>query len=222
MPEAQQQAQAPKIRVMLVDDHTVMRAGARRILEDEPDIEVVAEAGDGEEALQLTDAVHPDVIALDIGMPGMDGVRMCQELHLRAQAPRILILTGHNNEGYVRALRRLGVHGYLLKSAGPDELVQAIRTVHSGRQVFSTSISRFLKPGAETEAPKLTRKELEMLVAVASGLKNHEIAEQHSISLNTVEFHMRNLFTKLGATSRADALMRAQRFGLIDLPDIGD
>ena len=222
MPEAQQHTQAPKIRVMLVDDHTVMRAGARRILEDEPDIEVVAEAGDGEEALQLSDALRPDVIALDIGMPGMDGVRMCQVLQQRVQSPRILILTGHDKEGYVRALRRLGVQGYLLKSAGPDELAQAIRTVHAGRQVFSTSISRFLQPGAEAEAPKLTRKEREMLVAVASGLRNLEIAEQHSISLNTVEFHMRNLFTKLGATSRADALMRAQRFGLIDLPDIGD
>ncbi len=220
MPEAQSQAPEAKIRVMLVDDHTVMRAGTRRILEDEPDIEVVGEAGDGAAALELNDALHPDVIALDIGMPGMDGVRMCQVLRQRDQAPRILILTGHDKEGYVRALRQLGVQGYLLKSAGPDELAQAIRTVHAGRQVFSTSIARFMRSGAEAEAPKLTRKEREMLVAVASGLKNHEIAEQHSITLNTVEFHMRNLFIKLNATSRADALMRAQRYGLIDLPDV--
>lgn len=209
----------PKIRVLLVDDHTVMRAGTRRILEDEPDIEVVGEASDGAEALRLTDTLAPDVVALDIGMPGMDGIRMCQALRDREQAPRVLVLTGHDKEVYVRALHQLGVRGYLLKSAGPDELVQAIRSVYAGREVFSSSIARFLSHGRTPGEPRLTRKEREMLTAVALGRKNLEIAQEHSITLNTVEFHMRNLFAKLGASSRADAVMRAQRLGWIDLPD---
>ncbi len=218
MSQAHEQTIGVKIRVVLVDDHTVMRAGTRRILEDEPDIEVVGEAGDGAEALRLSDEVAPDVIALDIGMPGMDGIRMCQALHERSRAPRILILTGHDKEGYVRALHQLGVQGYLLKSAGPDELVQAIRSIYAGEEVFSTEIARFLRQDGASGVPRLTRKERDMLTAVTLGRKNHEIASEQSITLNTVEFHMRNLFIKLGATSRADAVMRAQRLGWIDLP----
>lgn len=215
-------SQRDRIRVVLVDDHTVIRAGARRILEDEPDIEVVGEASDGAEALALIDEFAPDVVALDIAMPGMDGVRTCQALQEREHAPRILVLTGQDKEVYVRALRELGVHGYLLKSAGPDELVQAIRSVHAGQTVFSSSIARFLDEGRVGAEPRLTRKEREILQAIAQGLKNQEIAQEQSITLNTVEFHMRNLFIKLGASSRADALMRAQRLGWIDLPDAGE
>lgn len=222
MSEASARPAAPRIRVVLVDDHTVMRAGTRRILEDEPDIEVVGEAGDGIEALRLTDELAPDVIALDIGMPGMDGIRMCQALRQRSNAPRVLILTGHDKEVYVRALHQLGVQGYLLKSAGPDELAQAIRSVYAGQEVFSSGIARFLRQDGVSGAPRLTRKEREMLAAVAQGRKNHEIAAEQSITLNTVEFHMRNLFMKLGATSRADAVMRAQRLGWIDLPDTNE
>ncbi len=215
-------SQHDRIRVVLVDDHTVIRAGARRILEDEPDIEVVGEAGDGVEALALIDSYTPDVVALDIAMPGMDGVRTCQALQEREHAPRILILTGQDKEVYVRALRELGVHGYLLKSAGPDELVQAIRAVYAGQTVFSSSIARFLDEGRAGAEPRLTRKEREILVGIAQGYKNQEIAQEQSITLNTVEYHMRNLFMKLGASSRADALMRAQRLGWIDLPDANE
>lgn len=218
MSNSETQQDEAKIRVVLVDDHTVMRAGTRRILEDEADIEVVGEASDGEEALRLTDALAPDVIALDIGMPGMDGIRMCQALQRRVQSPRILILTGHDKEGYVRALHQLGVQGYLLKSAGPDELVHAIRSVFAGEEVFSSSIVRFLREGA-SGVPRLTRKEREILTALALGRKNQEIADEQTITLNTVEFHMRNLFVKLGANSRADAVMRAQRLGWVDLPN---
>lgn len=211
-----------RIRVALVDDHNVLRAGARRILEDEPDIEVVGEAGDGAEALDLIDHFAPDVVALDIGMPGMDGVRTCQVLREREHAPRILVLTGQDKEVYVRALRELGVHGYLLKSAGPEELIAAIRAVYAGQTVFSSSIAQYMDDAHAGAEPRLTRKEREILAAIAQGLKNQEIAQEQSISLNTVEFHMRNLFAKLGASSRADALVRAQRLGWIVLPDVSE
>ena len=178
---AAEEANEHRIRVALVDDHTVMRAGTRRILEDEPDIEVIGEAGDGAEALRLIDERVPDVVALDIGMPGMDGIRTCQALRQRERPPRILILTGHDKEVYVRALRQLGVQGYLLKSAGPDELVQAIRSVYAGQEVFSSSVERMLRQERATDEPRLTRKERDMLVAIAQGLKNQEIAQEQSI-----------------------------------------
>jgi DNA-binding NarL/FixJ family response regulator len=204
------------IRILLVDDHTVMRAGTRRILEDEPDFTVVGEAADGHEALCLTDATRPDVVVLDIGMPNLDGVQACQELRQRWPDLRILILTGHDNAALVRTLRRLGVEGYLLKSAAPHELVGAIRDVHHGRVVFDASARQALGSATGDESLRPTRKEREVLQALARGLKNRELADELHLSVNTVEYHLRNLFAKLGASSRADALMRAQRLGWLD------
>jgi len=208
-----------RIRVLLVDDHVVTRAGARRILEDAPDIEVVGEAGNGYEALDQADRLRPDVVALDIDMPGMDGIKACQALLSREAPPRVLALTGHDKEAYVRELTRLGVQGYLLKSAGPDELIQAVRDISNGGKAFSIAVSEKLRRVENDPLPHVTAKERSVLDAVARGLRNQEIADELSISLNTVEFHMRNLLDKLGASSRADALMRAQRLGWIAFPE---
>ena len=215
---AEEQTPAPPMRALLVDDHVVMRAGTRRILEDEDDIVVVGEADDGLMALELAKYTQPDVVVLDIAMPNLDGVRTCRALRRRYPAMRILILTGHDNEAYVRALRRLGVQGYLLKSAGPDELVGALRAIYHGDEVFSVSHGLDMA-GAQDDRPRPTGKEIEVLQAVARGLKNREVAEELGTSINTVEFHMRNLLTKLDATSRADALMQAQRLGWLDIHD---
>jgi DNA-binding NarL/FixJ family response regulator len=208
-----------RIRVLLVDDHLVTRAGARRILEDAPDIEVVGEASDGYEALDQAELLHPDVVALDIDMPGMDGIKACQALLRRENPPRVLALTGHDKEAYVRELTRLGVQGYLLKSAGPDELIRAVRDISGGGKAFSIAVSEKLRRVANDPGARVTAKERSVLSAVARGLRNQEIAEELSISLNTVEFHMRNLLDKLGASSRADALIRAQRLGWISFPE---
>ncbi len=208
-----------RIRVLLVDDHLVTRAGARRILEDAPDIGVIGEAGDGVEALKQVDSLHPDIVALDIDMPGMDGIKTCQALLSREKPPRVLALTGHDKDAYIREMTRLGVHGYLLKSAGPDELVKAVRDIYAGGAAFSSEVTEKLHRVANDPRPHVTAKERAVLREVALGLKNQEIASKLSISLNTVEFHMRNLLDKLGASSRADALMRAQRLGWIDVPD---
>lgn len=204
------------IRVLLVDDHTVMRAGTRRILEDEPDLVVVGEAGDGDEALRLADDGPPDVVLLDIAMPNMDGIKTCQALRARWPEVHVLVLTGHDNDALVRTFQRLGAHGYLLKSAGPHELVSAIREVNRGEMVFGDVATTAVGEGSLPEPLRPTRKELEVLALVANGCKNREVADALHLSVNTVEFHLRNLFVKLGASSRADALMRAQRLGWLD------
>src|SRR5262245_53169748 len=155
------------IRLLLVDDHTVMRAGTRRILEDEPDFTVVGEAGDGDEALRLADAVDADIMLLDVSMPTLDGVSACRQLRVQHPELRICVLTGYDSDTFVRALDRLGVDGYLLKSAGPDELVSAIRGVASGERVFCEPAIRVLEGGEANEGVAPTVKELAVLHAVA-------------------------------------------------------
>lgn len=208
-----------QIRVLLADDHTVMRAGTRRILEDEPDLVVVGEAGNGEEALRLAQDDLPDVVLLDIAMPNMDGIKACRELCARWPEVRVLVLTGHDNDTLVRTFYRLGAHGYLLKSAGPHELVSAIREVFQGGRVFTGVDAATADVAALPDLMRPTRKELEVLALVARGRKNREVADALHLSVNTVEYHLRNLFAKLGASSRTDALMRAQRLGWLDSPD---
>ena len=207
------------IRIVLVDDHTVMRAGTRRILEDEADFRVVGEAADGEEALRLARVHTPDVVVLDIALPGMDGVKVCQELRAEHPGMRILILTGHDNAALVRTLHTFGAAGYLLKSAAPHELVASIRAVHRGLPAYGEHARSVLAELAPGDPLHPTRKEIEVLRLVASGKKNREVAEELHLSVNTVEYHLRNLFTKLGASSRTDALMRAQRSGWLDSRD---
>lgn len=204
------------VRILLVDDHTVMRAGTRRILDDEPDLVVVGEAGDGGDALRLAEEHLPDVVLLDVAMPNMDGIKTCQALRSRWPEVRVLVLTGHDNDALVRTFHRLGAYGYLLKSAGPHELVSAIRDVHQGRLVFGEAEALTSQAELPPEPQRPTRKELEVLALVARGRKNREVAEELCLSVNTVEYHLRNLFAKLGASSRADALMRAQRLGWLD------
>lgn len=211
--------QAP-IRILLADDHTVMRAGTRRILEDEPDLVVVGEAGDGDEALRLAEDDLPDIVLLDIAMPRMDGIKTCQQLRARWPEMRILVLTGHDNDTLVRTFHRMGAHGYLLKSAGPHELVSAIREVCQGPAVFAGEQPHAAQDDPLMEVSRPTRKELEVLTLVARGRKNREVATELHLSVNTVEYHLRNLFVKLGASSRADALMRAQRLGWLDSHDL--
>lgn len=207
------------IRLLLVDDHTVMRAGTRRILEDEPDFMVVGEAGDGDEALRLADEVDADIMLLDVSMPTLDGVSACRQLRVQHPELRICVLTGHDSDTFVRALDRLGVDGYLLKSAGPDELVSAIRGVACGERVFCEPATRVLEGREADERVAPTAKELAVLQAVAQGMRNRDIAQELGMSVNTVEFHLKNLFTKLQATSRADAIMRAQRRGWLDMTE---
>lgn len=207
------------IRIMLVDDHAVMRAGTRRFLEDERDFLVVGEASDGDEALALAEHVEADVVLLDINLPRVDGVKTARLLKQRKPTWRIVILTGYNSEAALHMLHRIGVEGYLMKTSSDVELVAAIRSVMDGNTVLSSDAANTLEQASGQEPSTLTPKELDVLRALARGLKNKDIADELSISVHTVEYHVHNLFLKLNAISRADVLMRAQRYGWLDMAE---
>ena len=215
---SEQVAGQRSIRILLVDDHAVMRAGTRRFLEDERDFLIVGEAADGDEALALADTIEADVVLLDINLPRVDGVKTAKLLRQRKPDWRILILTGYNSEAARHALHRLGVDGYLMKTSSDVELVAAIRSVMRGAKVLHSLESAARdEQGAEISMPTL--KEMEVLRALARGLKNRDIADELNVSVHTVEYHIHNLFLKLNASSRADVLMRAQRMGWLDMTE---
>lgn len=207
------------IRILLVDDHAVMRAGTRRFLEDERDFLVVGEASDGDEALELAEHVEADVVLLDINLPRVDGVKTARMLKQRKPDWRIVILTGYNSEAALYMLHRIGVEGYLMKTSSDVELVAAIRNVMDGNKVLCSDAANALDQANGQELSTLTPKELDVLRALARGLKNKDIADELSVSVHTVEYHVHNLFLKLNATSRADVLMRAQRQGWLDMAE---
>ena len=203
------------IRILLVDDHTFLRAGTRRILEDEPDLLVVGEAGDGHEAIACARETRPDVILLDIGMPQLDGIAASPELRRAAPDARLLILTGYNRRAYVAAFQKLGASGYLLKSADPSELIAAIRRVHAGDYVYDPLLIEHLSADV-TSGASPTVREIEVIREVARGHTNREIAESLRVSEHTVDFHLRNAYSKLGVATRADAIRIALRLGWLD------
>lgn len=204
------------VRTLLVDDHAVLREGTRRILEDEPDILVVGEAADGEEAIRLVEQQQPDVVVLDLGMPKLDGFKTCQALRERWPDVHILVLTGYEGDSYVRTLHRLGAEGYLRKSASKRELLGALRAVAEGQRVYGEEVSRALKVDDAGQRGTLTRKERQVLELMASGMKNREISELLQVSDNTVEYHVSNVLSKLHAETRVEAVMQAQRLGWLD------
>lgn len=219
------------IRVMLVDDQVLLRTGFRMVLAAQPDMEVVAEAGDGAEALEVLRATKVDVVLMDVRMPRMDGVeatrRICGAEDRRsapgepAGAPRVLILTTFDLDEYAFAALKAGASGFMLKDVPPDELLAAIRAVHSGDAVVAPSTTRRLLdrftpmlPSAagsreHTEVDKLTEREREVLLLVAQGLSNGEIAAKLVLSEATVKTHVGRILTKLGLRDRVQAVVLA-------------
>jgi len=211
------------IRVLVADDHTIVRSGIRHVLESEPGFTVVAEASTGGEALELASSLHPDVVVLDISMPGESGLRVAAELRRRVPETHVLILSMHDNTEYVLESLRAGAHGYLLKDTAATELRDAIRAVRRGESFFSPPIASRLSAvvrGDAAESPagalgQLTARERQVLVGVAQGHTNREIATQLGISHRTVETHRESLMRKLGVRTVAGLTRLALEAGLV-------
>jgi DNA-binding NarL/FixJ family response regulator len=216
----------PTIRVLLADDHAVVRAGIRQFLEFAGGIEVVAECGDGNEACRQIEKQAPDVAVLDIQMPGMTGIDVIHWLREKNLPTGILVLTAYDDDPYIQAVLRAGANGYVLKTADPMEIAQAVRDVYAGKSVLDAALAmRLIRRGSQPVhdalVEPLTEREVEIIALAARGLTNKAIAAQLSISDRTVQNHLAHIFGKLNAASRTEAVMRAVSLGLIDSPGPG-
>ena len=208
------------IRVLLADDHVVVRAGIRKFLEQSPDIQVIGEASNGQEACALLEQLQPDVAVLDIQMPLMSGIEVTRWIRSHRLSIGILVLTAYDDEPYVQAVLQAGANGYVLKTAEPTEIVEGVRDVYHGKSVLDATLAQKLiaKLSGKSEAAiiePLTDRELEILTLTAKGFTNKAIGVQLSISDRTVQNHLANVFQKLNAESRTEAVMRAVSLGLI-------
>ncbi len=206
------------ITVFLVDDHTMMREGTHRLLEEDAALKVIGEAQDGKEAIRLCQELHPDVVVLDISMKGMHGFSVAQILLSSPERPAILVLTAYDQVAYVRAMLKVGARGYWLKSARASDIRQAVHDVASGKQSIAPEVRALLEDDKDTLpvfVEPLTTRELEVLHLIVQGVRNGEIAQRLFISVKTVETHLTSLYGKLGVQSRAEAIALAQRQGLL-------
>ena len=216
------------IRVLLVDDQSLLRMGFRLILEAEPDIEVVGEAGDGASGVSMASALHPDVVLMDVRMPGMDGIKATASIIEAGPASKVLILTTFDLDQYVFAGLKAGASGFMLKDAPPAELLAAIRTVADGEAVLAPTATRRLidqfapllpDPGKQQDRDamlsKLTDRERTVFAELATGRSNREIATELHLSEGTVKIHVGRILTKLGLRDRVQAVVLAYESGLI-------
>lgn len=217
-----------KIRILLAEDHAVVREGTRRVLEQEPDMEVVAEAGDGEEAVKLATELMPDIALIDIVMPNMDGIEATKRIKALCPNITVLILSAYDDIQFVHGLLKAGAAGYLIKSVRGQEVVDAIRAVLKGEPVLHPVIarkvlSRFVSGSdtnmVETGPEDISEREIEVLKLAAKGLSNTEIAGELSISLRTVQRHFTQVFKKLQVSSRTEAVLRGLKEGWLSLED---
>ena len=214
-----------KIRVVLADDHAVVRKGTREFLEEEGDIEVVAEASDGEEAKALIRHHQPDVAILDIRMPKATGIEVTRWIRAEMPTLRVLILTAYDDDPFVMSALQAGANGYVLKTADVDELIAAVRAVYSGQSALDSVVTQKLMrllapkiPPTQLVEP-LTPRERQVLELAAQGLTNRGIGRQLGISGRTVQGHLANIYGKLQVGSRTEAVTKALQLGFIQLPE---
>jgi two-component system response regulator NreC len=211
------------IRILIADDHGVLRAGLRALLNAEPDFEVVGEAADGHAAVRLAEELRPDLALLDLSMPGLDGIQVTRQLKQMLPGIRTLILTVHEDEGLLREAIKAGASGYIVKRAVEAELISAIHAISSGNLYVHPSMTRVLLRDLSPtlvpeEAPSepLTPREIEVLRLIAQGHTNRQVAEALQLSVRTVESHRANLMSKLGISSRAELVRYAMEHDLLE------
>ena len=218
-----------KIKILIADDHAVVREGTRQILEQESDLDVVAEAGDGEEAVRLAGSSRPDVAIIDIAMPKVDGIGATKQIKVLYPNIAVLILTAYDDDQFVFGLLEAGAAGYLLKSVRGHELVDAVRQVYAGESVLHPAIARKVlnrfvpatgKPAGQKSSEVLSERETEVLRLATRGLSNQEIANELCLSLRTVQAHLGHIFNKLQVSSRTEAVVRALKEGWVTLDDV--
>lgn len=213
-----------KIRILLADDHNVIRRGLSALLERQEGFSVVAEAADGREAVELALAVKPDVVVIDVAMPNLNGLEAARRIYEKRPETAIVILSMHSDEGYVLRALSAGARGYLLKDSPEEDLIRAIRAAHAGKAFFSPEISRMLaedymrqmrQRGVEDSYELLTPREREVLQMLAEGNTNKDVAGKLGLSLYTVETHRGNVLEKLNLHSSAEMILYAVRKGIV-------
>ena len=218
-----------KIRIVIADDHAVVRQGTRSLLEREKDLEVVGEAGDGEEAVKLIEQLRPDVAIVDIAMPKLNGIEVTRRIKPGCPSTAVLILSAYDDDEYVFALLEAGAAGYLLKDVDSREVVEAVRAVHAGesvlhpviaRKVISRLVSPAAKVGEEKPTVGLSEREMEVLKLATKGMSNQDIAKELFISRRTVQGHLTSIFNKLGVGSRTEAIFRAVKRGWLSFEEL--
>jgi len=218
-----------EIKILLAEDHVVVRQGTRQLLEREQDLEVIGEAGDGEEAVRLASQLLPDVIIMDVAMPKLTGIEATRQIKALFPSVAVLILTGYDYDEYIFGLMEAGAAGYLLKDVSGDDLIHAIRAVYAGEPVLHPIVARKLMARFTSEAGKtavagpeelLTQRELEVLKLAAKGMSNKDIGEDLVISVRTVQAHLRDIFNRMGVGSRSEAILYGLKRGWFSLEDL--
>ncbi len=216
-----------KITILLVEDHVVVRESIRQFLEREEKLEVVGEAGDGEEAVKMASKLKPDVIIMDISMPKLNGIEATKRIKALLPSTAILILTAYDYEQYIFPLLEAGAAGYLLKDVSSRELISAIETVYRGEAVLHPAVARKVmqrlskvEPTGERASDLLSERELTILKMAAKGMSNSDIAEELHLSARTVESHLGSIFNKLGVGSRTEAVIKAMKKGWFTLEEL--
>ncbi|MBN1641010.1 MAG: response regulator transcription factor [Anaerolineae bacterium] len=213
-----------QIRIVLADDHEVVREGTRRMLEREPDMSVVGEAVSGVDAVRLAGELQPDIVVLDVRMPELNGIETTRQIKQSQPHVRVLVFTAHDDDRYVFPLLEAGADGYMLKTSGQRDLVKAIRDVYRGQTALHPAIAQRVvqrltqrdRFKGEGMVESLTEREMEVLEAVAHGWSNKEVSEALNISPHTVQVHLSNVFGKIGVKTRTEAVLYAIRQGWVE------